>query len=146
MSLLIFQLLCPSIGTVFINTYHDNALLFVQSETLFSREGTTQGDLLSLPFCALATISLIKTSKIEELSGEVWFADDATGCGNLHRHRTRWDILKTHNPKLGSHLNGCKAWLITKECQKNIATMLLAGTDVQITIQVKKHLRAPWEA
>ena len=38
------QLLCPSIATILIKTYHDNAQLFVDSETLFSRECTRQGD------------------------------------------------------------------------------------------------------
>ena len=73
------QLLCPSIATVLINTYRDNAQLFVDGETLFSQEGTTQGDPLSMPFYSLATILLIKCCKIEQLSGEVWFVDDATG-------------------------------------------------------------------
>ena len=94
------QLLCPSIATVLINTYRDNAQLFVDDETLFSREGTTQGDPLSMPFYALATIPLIKSCKIEELLGEVWFADDATGCGSLHALRQWWDSVTTYGPNL----------------------------------------------
>ena len=83
------QLLCPSITTVLKINFHDNAQLFVDGETLFSREGPTQGDPLSMPFYALATIPIIKSCKSEELSGEVWFADDATGFGSLHVLRRR---------------------------------------------------------
>ena len=77
------QVLCPPIATVLINTYRGNAQLFVDGETLFSREGTTNGDPLAMPFYALTTIPLNKTCKIEELPGEVWFADDSTGCWSL---------------------------------------------------------------
>ena len=52
------QILCPSISTVLINTYRVSADLFVDGETLLSREGTTQGDPLPMPFYALATIPL----------------------------------------------------------------------------------------
>ena len=46
---------CPTIAALLINTYKGAAELFVDSETLYSHEGTTQGDPLAMAFDALAT-------------------------------------------------------------------------------------------
>ena len=51
--------ICPSLATVLINTYRQAMELFVDDLTLYSEEGTTQGDPLAMLMCALATIPLI---------------------------------------------------------------------------------------
>ena len=61
---------------------------------------TTQGGPLAmpfyaLPFYALATLPLIKACKVDKLSGEVWYAGDATGCGTLDALCSWWDRLTT---------------------------------------------------
>ena len=71
--------LCPTLATTLRNVYKEDATLFVDGESVVSREGTTQGDPLAMVFYAIATLPLIKRCKIEELLGEAWFADDATG-------------------------------------------------------------------
>ena len=43
-ALLNIQNLCPAIGTVLINCYRNDAMLFVGGETILSKEGATQGD------------------------------------------------------------------------------------------------------
>ena len=96
-----------------------------------------------MPSNALEIIPLIKFCKIEKLAGEVWFPDDDTGCGSLHSLRRWWDNLTTYGPTFGYHPNACNTWLITKECLKNTATTFIAGTDVHITTQGRKNLRAP---
>ena len=40
--------LCPAFSCILINTYHNDAKLFVGGETLLSQEGTTQGDSLTM--------------------------------------------------------------------------------------------------
>ena len=50
------QKLCPFIANVLVNTYHDPAHLFVDGKLLYSYEDTTQGDPLTIPFYALATL------------------------------------------------------------------------------------------
>ena len=52
--------LCPSIATALINTYRRDAELFVDGSTLYSQEGTTQGDPLAMPMYALALLPLIE--------------------------------------------------------------------------------------
>ena len=57
------RILCPSLATVLINTYRGTAELFLDSQTILSKEGTTQGDPLSMPFYALASVPLIDMLK-----------------------------------------------------------------------------------
>ena len=134
--------ICPSIATVLINTYRGDAELFVDSQTLYSREGTTQGDPLAMAFYALATVPLIKACQVSDLAGEVWFADDATGSGPLTALRTWWDKLVTLGPNFGYYPNGENTWLVVKEGLENAATEAFKGTSVQVTAQGWKHLGA----
>ena len=134
--------LCPSLATILMNTYRGDASLFVDGETLHSREGTTQGDPLAMAFYALAPIPLIKTCKIEKLTGEVWFADDATGSGLLTDLRLWWDKLEEKGPSFGYFPNGAKTWLIVKPEVLDAAEDVFAGTEVKITAQGKRHLGA----
>ena len=46
------QRLCPSIATALINTYRAPSELYVDTDVLLSREGTTQGDPLAMPMYA----------------------------------------------------------------------------------------------
>ena len=75
------SLLCPPLAANLVNTYRANAMLFVDGATLFSCEGTTQGDPLALVFYALATLPLIEACKVTTMTGEVWFAMMLLGVG-----------------------------------------------------------------
>ena len=48
------MVLCPALGPVVINTYRSNTELFVGGESIFSVEGTTQGDPLAMAIYAIA--------------------------------------------------------------------------------------------
>ena len=50
---------CPSLATILINTYRSKSELFINGETILSREGTTQGDPLAMAMYAISTIPLI---------------------------------------------------------------------------------------
>ena len=60
--------ICPSLATILINTYRNPSELFVDGNTIWSQEGTTQGDPLAMPMYALATIPLI-----QKLSSDVLY-------------------------------------------------------------------------
>ena len=51
-------------------------------ELLFSREGVTQGDPLSMFLYAVGTLPLIRSLKNPDWT-QVWYADDASACGDL---------------------------------------------------------------
>ena len=70
--------------------------LLLAGTTIFSEEGTTQGDPLAMPMFALGVLPLIDC-----ISGDlmqVWYADDATACGSLSEIRLWWDKLLQSGP------------------------------------------------
>ena len=85
-ALLNIQRLCPSIATALTNTYRALSKLYVDGDMLLLQEGTTQGDPLAMPMYALATIPLIRKLKsmIDDVN-QVWYADDASGSGQIKR-------------------------------------------------------------
>jgi ribonuclease HI len=52
--------LCPSIAKVLINTYHEDAQLYIQGESRASQGETTQGDPLAMGMYGLVVIPLIR--------------------------------------------------------------------------------------
>jgi len=52
--------LCPPLATTLTNTYHNAAALFIDGNTLWSHEGTTQGDPLAMPIYAISLVPLIR--------------------------------------------------------------------------------------
>ena len=55
------QVICPSLATILINTYRMDCSLFIDGETIYLCEGTTQGDPLAMFMYALATLPLMET-------------------------------------------------------------------------------------
>ena len=93
-------------------------------------------------FYALATIPLAKSCKVEAMLGDVWFADDAAGQGPLLALRSWWKNLNKVGPSYGCYPNGSKTWLIVKPEEYGNATNVFSGTNLQISIQGKRHLGA----
>ena len=83
------KLICPAIATYISNCCMCPARLFIiGGEELFSKEGTTQGDPISVGAYALGILPLIQFLldfiSVNELNAkEVAFADDLTVAGNL---------------------------------------------------------------
>lgn len=103
------RLLCPSIANILINCYRAPTKLFIGGDALLSQEGTTQGDPLSMPMYALATLPLIRN--LDSSVDQTWYADDATATGQVVTQCSWWDRLC----ELGTQL-----WLPCK-CIKDIA-------------------------
>ena len=68
-----------------INTYRNPARLFIAGGgEILSREGTTQGDPLAMPFYAVFKSLLITILRKKfDCIKQVWLADDASAAGNL---------------------------------------------------------------
>ena len=79
-ALMNIALLCPAITQILTNCYRGNAQLFVNGETLLSREGVTQGDPLAMAMFALASMPLIRKVATEGAT-QAWFADDPGSGG-----------------------------------------------------------------
>ena len=138
-ALINIQYVCPPIATIIINCYRQNAELFVGGSTLFSREGTTQGDPLAMAMFALATVPLIRAVATQGTS-QTWFADDTASGGKFRAMRVWWDALSAIGPKYGYHPNALKTYLLTKVEREAEAKLAFAGTGVQITSEGRRYL------
>ena len=105
--------LCPPLATVIMNTYRQVADLYVDGTTLYSQEGTTQGDQLSMPMYAMAILPLI--CRINEDIKQAWYADDATATCRMANLRSWWDKLVSIGPTYGYYVNASKTWLVVTE-------------------------------
>ena len=64
---------------------------------------------------------------------QVWFADDATAGGSLHRVKDWWDELDETGSIIGYYANAINSWLIVKEEQHKQALNAFANSGVKIT-------------
>ena len=106
------QVLCQLFTTALINTYRNNAELFIDGECVSSKEGTTQGDPLAMGMYVLGILPLIR--QLNGLAKQVWFADDATASGKLSQLHKWWDNIVFLGPDYGYFANPKKTWLIVK--------------------------------
>ena len=94
------QHLCPPLATILINTYRQPSSLFVDSDVLLSREGTTKGDPLAMPMHAVGIFPLIHCTN--KKVKQAWYADDATAVGKVCDLRAWWDDLVSSGPSLAT--------------------------------------------
>ena len=138
------QYICPPFATVLINTYRIPARLFITSGgEIQSAEGTTQGDTLAMAFYGLGTRPILMHLK-QEIPAvfQVWYADDATGAGQLQELKKWWDVIKDEGTKFGYHVKPSKSWLILKSPEKLEECRQLFGTSINMTLEGKRHLGA----
>jgi hypothetical protein len=96
--------LFPSIATALINTYCE---LFVDASSIFSQEGTTQGD----PWpCRCMPLPYSKVNPDRSMK-ELRYADNASAAG-----LQKWcNALVTHGPQFDCNINPLKTLLLTKD-------------------------------
>lgn len=156
------RILCPEVATYLINTYRVPSSLLIRGEkntgeVIWSYEGTVQGDNLGMHFYCLATVPIIQTlhhhleppvppnqtvAPKSDLK-QCWLADDASAVGTFRSIRKWFDKLMEIGYQYGYFVNQSKTWLIVKKVEDfRIAHEIFQGTDVQITLEGKRHLGA----
>ena len=138
--------LCPIAYVYAYNCYAPHARLFVVGgRELRSKEGTTQGDPVSMGFYGLGLIPLlskIKDDDVSQQSKHVAYADDLTGGGRLRALKRWFDNVVKYGPPFGYHAEPSKSWLVVKESLYDDAVEIFKDTSVNITKRGKKHLGA----
>ena len=139
------QVICPAFGTVLINTYREPTRLIISGgKEILSKEGTTQGDNLAMPFYGLG-MTFVQTSIrfTKTHVKQVWLADDATGGGTLVNLKVWWDLMIESGSRMGYYVNESKSWLILKDSNKlEEAKRIFNATSIQYTTEGKRHLGA----
>ena len=124
-----------------INLYRSAADLFAGDSVVSLQEGTTKGDLLSMPLHALTTVPLIK--KLPSLVLQSWYADDASASRQIHKLHLWWNDLADIGPQYGYYAKPWKTWLITKHIHYDRARVVF--DDTQINITIKGRPQYTWE-
>ena len=132
------QVLCPSLANVVLNTYRLPPSLYINGEAITSSEGTTQGDPLAMSMYAIAILPLIM--ELDNLSKQLWFADDAAAAGRLQAVKQWWDMLAKRGPKYGYFVNPSKTWLVVKECNLESTKEIFKDTGIHVTTDGKVYL------
>ena len=134
--------LCPSLAIVATNTYRGDAALFIDEETVYSREGTTQGDPLAMSIYGIAILPLIQ--KLQGSYRQLWFADDASAGGKITQLKDWWTRMQSIGPSFGYHPNPSKTWLLTKEQHWRLPRRSLRIAIYTSHPRVRGTLVRPW--
>ena len=111
------RVLWPSCSLFLFNTYRGWVPLIVtdSSSILYSREGVTQGDPLSMFVYALATIPLMEAVGHSTNGVDVWYADDASACAPLSELQNWFDSLLHIGPDYGYHPEPTKCIVVVND-------------------------------
>ena len=99
------------------NTYKGSAALILSGSAmlLYSKEGVTQGDPLSMAFYALSVLPLIRSLKDVHQWNQAWYADDANCGGRLERLLVWFKRLMQDGPAFGYFPEPTKTYLLVDE-------------------------------
>ena len=136
-TLLNVQNICPVLAAILVNTYRLEPLLFIDAETIQSKEGTTQGDPLAMSMYA---ISIPLILQLEHLASQIWYADDSSAAGAITSPKNWWDELQNMGPNFGYFVNSSKCILFVKEQWLEEARSVFEDTDMQVTSAGGRYL------
>ena len=107
------QITCKEMSLYIINTYRSPSRLFVcGGGDILSQEGTTQGDLLAMPWYSINTSIMIQSLRTSTPGvKQVWLADDSAGGGKIVPLYNLYNHLSQEGKKYGYLVNGSKSWL-----------------------------------
>ena len=141
--------LCPPFHQYLSNTYQTAAKLVIHGEdkydTIYSREGCTQGDVTAMAMYGIAVKPLIdKLSRAvnKDDCKQVWYADDSSAAGKIMEMKKWWDVLYHSGPQYGYFPLPKKTILIVKPEFEQQAREVFSNTEVKITTEGERHMGA----
>ena len=131
------RVLWPRCSRFLFNSYRGWGSLVVRGSDkfMFSKEGVTQGDPLSMFMYAVGTIPLI--SLLKDGTGkrkQVWYADDASACSELNSLKDWFDEVKLRGPLFGYYPEPSKSYLVVHENFLSEAKSVFEGTGVNVVM------------
>ena len=128
------RILWPRCSRFFFNTYRSSSPLVVRGSDvfLFSQEGVTQGDPLSMFLYAAGTLPLIQSLQNPSDWIQVWYANDASACGELSSIRQWFDLLLQRGPAYGYFPNPKKSCVVVDRSFVASARKIFSPLNVQV--------------
>ena len=103
------------------------------SESFFyTKKGVTQVDPLSMFMYPVSSLPLISSLDHLYQLTQVWYADDASACGNLDSLREWFYILKESGPSFGYFPEPSKSFLVVDDKQLSRATEAFSGFGINV--------------
>ena len=102
------------------------------STFLYSKEGVTQGDPLSMFMYAVGTLPLIRSLHDPGRWTQLWYADDASAGGALSDLRDWFNLLRSRGPAFGYFPEPTKSFVVVSEQWKSDATAIFGDLGVQV--------------
>lgn len=125
----------PSAARFSFNIYRHWGQLIVRNQSkpsliIFSKEGVTQGDPLSMYMFGLGTLPLILflSSKLPT-SLQLWYADDSSFIAGFNVIQDYFNLLKDVGPKIGYFPQESKCVLVVKESQYDRSREVFSEND-----------------
>ena len=108
------RILWPRCSRFLFNTYRGYSMLLMKGSEhiLYSKEGITQGDPLSMLFYAVAVLPLIQSLKQLSKWHQSRYADDSACAGKLQLVRNWFDLLLKLGPSYGYFPEPSKCFII----------------------------------
>ena len=122
---------CPSLLTAINNSYSNPSKLFVNKKTMYSQEGTTQGDPLAMAMYGLAIKPLIKLLSVDSVT-QKWHANDGNAVDNLSNLRTVLDKNVSRGKFSCYYVKASKCQLIIKDKKFGEAEKVFEKTGITI--------------
>ena len=132
--------ICPAFAVIATNTYRKASPLFIDQQTIQSKEGTTQGDPLAMAIYAIVR-PLIDNVQNEAM--QIWYADDATASGKLSNLKEWWNKLSVSGQTLATSPMHRSSVVVTKPLHLEEATRIFAECKMTITTEGTKYLGTP---
>jgi hypothetical protein len=124
----------PRCARFLYNTYRGNSQLIVQGtdECLYSKEGVTQGDPLSMLLYSMAVLPLIQSLNQESQVIQNWFADDASAAGELKDVKQWMQQLIQRGPGFGYYPEPHKSFLVVAPEYEDEANRLFGEMGIKV--------------
>ena len=124
--------------------YRGEASLFIDGETVYSGEGTTQGDPLAVSIYGIAILPLIQ--KLQGLYRQSWFADDASAGGKITQLKDWWTRMQSLGPLFGYHPNLLRLGFLPRNTIWRLPRRSLRIVTYASHSRVRGTLTQPWGA
>ena len=98
---------------------------------VYSKEGVTQGDPLSMFLYAIGTLPLIRNLNASNIT-QIWYADDASAVGKLDKLRDWFEQLLDQGPSYGYFPEPTKSYVIVDESFNSDAANIFQAYGVKV--------------
>ena len=128
------RVLWPRCARFLFNTYRGWSVLVLKGSStfLYSKEGVTQGDPLSMFMYAIGTLPLIRSLHNPGHWTQLWYADDASAGGTLFELRDWFNLLCSRGPAFGYYPEPTKSFIVVSERWRNEANAVFGDLGIQV--------------